>query len=111
MKIEIAKETGYSLVKLEGNVDAKTATEVQTAIVPLAKESPRVIVEMSGVSYMSSAGLRVMLLLYRQSVASKSQVVLVGVLKEIQEVMKVTGFLGFFTLADSVETAKALVLK
>jgi anti-sigma B factor antagonist len=60
---------------------------------------------MSRVDYLSSAGLRLLLLLYREIISRNGQLVLVGVYPEIRTVMSHTGFLSFFTLADSQQEA------
>jgi anti-sigma B factor antagonist len=65
----------------------------------------KLIIDMSRVDYLSSAGLRLLLLLYREITARKGQFVLVGVSPEVRTVMSHTGFLSFFTLADSRQDA------
>jgi len=68
-----------------------------------------VILDMSKVDYLSSAGLRLLLLIYREFAAKKGRLVLLGVSEDIQTVMLHTGFLNFFTLAGSrAEALKAL---
>jgi anti-sigma B factor antagonist len=62
-----------------------------------------VLVDLSAVPYMSSAGLRTMLLLYRNAQAVGTTVCLVGVSTELQEMMEATGFLGYFPVHDTVE--------
>ena len=64
---------------------------------------------MSGVEYMSSAGLRMLLSMYRQISRQNGSIVLVGLGEEIKDTMSVTGFLNFFTIRDTVdEGLKAL---
>jgi anti-sigma B factor antagonist len=77
----------------------------------LAAAAPdiKIILEMTQVPYMSSAGLRVLLAVYRQMTAQNGQVVLVGLVEEIKDTMSVTGFLDFFTTADSLEEAFAVL--
>ena len=50
---------------------------------------------MSGVEYMSSAGLRMLLSMYRQISRQNGGIVLVGLAEEIKDTMSVTGFLNF----------------
>jgi anti-sigma B factor antagonist len=59
--------------------------------------------DMSQVSYMSSAGLRMMLLLYLQAAGRDSKIALVGLSEEIEDTMSATGFLDYFTTRDTVE--------
>jgi anti-sigma B factor antagonist len=64
------------------------------------------MLDMTKVDYLSSAGLRLLLLTYREVTAARGKVVLLGVSREIQTVMSHTGFLSFFVLSDSPEKAK-----
>jgi len=52
---------------------------------------------------MSSAGLRMLLKLYRSVTGDSGQLVLAGISEEIQDTMEVTGFLQFFTTCSSLE--------
>ena len=47
-------------------------------------------------AYMSSAGLRMLLVIYRTIVGQGGKVVLVGLSEELQDTMALTGFLDFF---------------
>ena len=62
---------------------------------------------MSGVSYISSAGLRALLMLYRQMTANDGRVVLAGLTENIKDVMMVTGFLEFFDDYDTLQDGLA----
>ena len=65
----------------------------------------KLILDLSKVDYMSSAGLRVLLLLYRQVASQKGQIILVGLSPSILDTMSVTGFLKFFMVMDEIEAA------
>ena len=65
----------------------------------------KLTIDMSRVDYLSSAGLRLLLLLYREVTARNGKLVLLRVSPEIQTVMSHTGFLTFFTIADSLQEA------
>jgi anti-sigma B factor antagonist len=54
---------------------------------------------------MSSAGLRVMLVLYRTISGNNGKVILSGLNESIQDAMSATGFLKFFTTVDSRDAA------
>jgi len=61
---------------------------------------------MTAVSYLSSAGLRMLLLLYRQTQARRSRIALVGLSEEIRDTMSATGFLDYFVTAENVEEGR-----
>ena len=98
-----------TLITLVGDIDGSTAPGVQADVLAAAAPDIKMILEMTQVPYMSSAGLRVLLAVYRQMTAQNGQVVLVGLVEEIKDTMSVTGFLDFFTTADSLEEAFAVL--
>jgi anti-sigma B factor antagonist len=91
-----------NVVKLTGDLDGNTAPNVQAQIMPLATPNGKMILDMSDVSYMSSAGLRMLLVMYRTINGKSGKVVLVGLSEDIRDTMSMTGFLDFFTYFESL---------
>jgi anti-sigma B factor antagonist len=106
MNLETSEENGIGVARLEGSLDGKTAPEVREQLRPFLAANSKLIIDLTKVDYLSSAGLRLLLLLYRELSARKGSLVLVGVSDEIRMVMSHTGFLSFFTLAGSEAEAK-----
>lgn len=100
---------GTTVVTLTGELDGKTAPIAQQRIVPLIPHGGRILLDISGVSYMSSAGLRMMLLLYRQALSQDSRIALVGLSEEIEDTMSATGFLDFFVVGESLDSGLELL--
>lgn len=103
MKVKIEKVNVVSVIRLAGNIDAKTASKVKDQVLPLAQPESKILLDLSKVFYLSSAALRVLLLLYRQVTANKGKLVLIGLSVEIKDIMFVSGFLDFFTIYDTLE--------
>jgi len=104
IEIDIKTVEGIKVVELSGEVDASTAPEVQKQILPLAEPGSKILMDMTQVQYMSSAGLRMLLSMYRQTQGKEGKLVLVGLSEELQDRMSVvTGFLEFFTVSDTVD--------
>ncbi len=97
------------VVKVAGEIDALSAAMVQQKILPLAMPGCKIVLDMSKVAYMSSAGLRMLLSVYRQISTNKGRVVLVGLSDELKETMSMTGFLGYFTVEDTLELAFQII--
>lgn len=104
MEVYVKPQDAVTIVELVGEMDGKTAPVAQERILPLARPSAHLLLDMSQLSYMSSAGLRVMLLLHRKFTEVGGQIVLVGLNDNIRDTMSATGFLSFFALTDSLET-------
>jgi anti-sigma B factor antagonist len=109
--MEISSRTAddATVVILQGELDGKTAPAAQQQIVPLIPAQGRIVLDMHQVGYMSSAGLRMMLLLYRQALAKDTRIALAGLSEEIRDTMSATGFLDFFVVSDNVDEGLTLL--
>ncbi len=96
MNIELEEVDGVTVATLFGELDGRTAPIVQEKLLTLPKANGKALLDMSGVGYISSAGLRSLLMLYRHMAANDGRVALVGLAENIRDVMSVTGFLEFF---------------
>ena len=111
MEIQLKTVDGVMVVSLTGEISGRNAPDVQEQLLPLAQPGSRMLLNMSGVSYMSSAGLRTLLMLYRQINNQSGCVVLSNLQEMIQEMMSVTGFLDFFTAFGSEAEGIAALLE
>ena len=102
---------GITVITAEGSIDSKTASAFESTAIAAIQGQSEVIIDLTNVEFLSSAGLRVLLVAYRQIKARSGKVVLVGTSEEIQEVMSDTGFLGFLvtvlTLPEGLAILKA----
>ncbi len=103
MEISVNNGKDVTQVDLVGDIDGSTAPAVQAQILPLAGANAKILLNMSRVPYMSSAGLRMLLSTYRQLSTKGGKMVLVGLSEDIQDTMTVTGFLKFFTVCSTVD--------
>lgn len=107
MEIIITEQDHITLVAMSGDLDGKTSADAQAQILPLVHPETRLLLDMTGLRYMSSAGLRTMLLIYRKVSGSGGSVVLAGLAAEIRDTMSATGFLDYFITTDTVEAGLA----
>ena len=105
MKVTLSQENGVNVIAVEGSIDGKTAPMIRQEIGPTLESAKKVILDLSKVDYLSSAGLRLLLLIYREFSAKSGKLVLLGVSDDIRTVMSHTGFLNFFKLAGSMPEA------
>ena len=105
MEIKIKTKNNILIITLKGSIDSKTAPEVQQKVLESSVNSKNVIIDLTSVDFVSSACLRVLLMLYRQIKVKNGKVVLVGVSEEITDIMSMTGFINFFEIIDTVENA------
>jgi anti-sigma B factor antagonist len=108
MTVDIKEQNNVVIVSITGSIDSKTAGEFQKQILEGTADTSKVIMDLSKVDFVSSAGLRILLMVYRQIKSKDGKVILVGVSEEIQDVMSITGFINFFEISESVDNGMKL---
>jgi len=107
MKVSIQETAAAVIATIEGSIDSKTAPDLQQSILPVINDRNKMVLDLTEVTFVSSAGLRVLLMVYRQLKAKDGKVFLVGVSDEIKDVMFMTGFITFFEISPTLEYALA----
>jgi anti-sigma B factor antagonist len=102
--VDIRQQTIGSIrvISLHGDLDGRSSSVAQEQILPALPADGRVLLDLSDVPFISSAGLRTMLLIYRQAQCVNSTVALLGLSDELRGVLSATGFLAFFIVTDSL---------
>lgn len=104
MEVEQELIKNWQVIKVTGEIDSKTVSTLRDFIDEKLVENTAVALDLEKVPFMSSAGLRTLLTLQRKTTSMKVDLALIGVANEIQDTMKVTGFLQYFKLYDSIES-------
>lgn len=108
--MEIAKEmtAGYCVVTLAGRLDAVTAPEVEGYLGGLVQEGQTALaVDLAGVDYVSSAGLRVFLVTAKKLKATGGELTLTGLAGNVKEVIEISGFPSIMPCFDSLKDLPA----
>jgi anti-sigma B factor antagonist len=83
---------GIARITLDGELDASSAPDFKAAIEKVAADKPRRLVLMlSGLEYMASAGLRV-LIFAKQKLGGATDIFVVGAQPAIVDTLEMTGF-------------------
>ncbi len=109
MEIQTRRVNAIQIVSVQGDIDSKTAPTFQDMLLPICSSSNNLVLDMSQVTFMSSAGLRVLLALYRRAAQENSYLVLVGLSEELQDTMSATGFLDYFETYATVDEGIAAI--
>lgn len=90
---------GWQVVAARGELDSHTAPAFEAAgRAALAAGARRLALDLGGVSYTSSAGLRVLLLLLRLAQEAGAELVLCAPQEQVREVLDVSGFAPLFAV-------------
>ena len=95
------------LISVKGRVDSYTAPQLNEAIAKVTKAGRyKIVLDMSGLEYMSSAGFRTLLVGQKNCKRyNRGEVVLAAVTKRIYEAIELTGFTPLFKIFDDVTAA------
>jgi anti-anti-sigma factor len=91
MQIEDAGVPGIAVAVLEGRLDTATAPAIEGQLLQQLN-GQRVVLDMSGVGFVSSAGLRVLLKAAKAAKTSGNGFVLCGLQPAVREVYEISGF-------------------
>lgn len=93
MKTEVTHEENITTVAVSGSVDALTAPDLARAIVDqIAEGHVYLVVDLTGVEFMSSAGLRTLLGAVKESRSQGGDLRIASTNPGIDKVLKMSGF-------------------
>ena len=106
LDINVESMARVELVTVSGRVDSNSAGELEKAVNDIiARHKHNLVLELSGVDYMSSAGLRVLISALRTCKGKRGNVCLVAVNERVDEVLELAGIKPMFTIYDNTTSA------
>lgn len=101
MEIDIRKtDNGYQ-VNLVGRLDTPAAVEAQKDFGELIENADKKItIDCTELKYISSSGLRLFLMLRKETSTKGGHLTVINVNEDIKEVFKITGFLNLFEIKN-----------
>jgi len=108
MEIQDRQVNGVTVLALKGSIDALTAPTIAEAIqAQIRKGNIRLVADMSGVDYTSSAGLRVILGAIKDTRSQGGDFRLAGVKADVMKVLTLSGYTNILKLFDTLDAAVA----
>ena len=100
MKITKEKNDNILLVKLIGRLDTNTAPVLDNDLKDELDDVDRLELDLAELDYISSAGLRTVLVLHKKMTAKKGVLAVLHPKDEVMEVFDMTGFSSFLKIED-----------
>jgi anti-anti-sigma factor len=108
MDVVVEQRTVTTVVRITGSVDGLTADALLAALQEqIEAGNTRLIADLSGVSYTSSAGLRALLATVKQARSAGGDFRLASVMPPVHKVLEMSGFTTILKLYPDVELAVA----
>lgn len=97
MKIDQIRNSGTLTLAIEGRIDTKTAPELEEVLNEALDGVTSLTFDLEQVGYISSAGLRV-LLMAQKIMNKQGDMTVTNVSEDIMEIFEVTGFTDILTI-------------
>jgi anti-sigma B factor antagonist len=101
MEILTIETSGVAVVSVTGSIDALTSEPVAKAL----SGKKQVVLDLGGVEFMSSAGLRMILGALKESRSSGGDLRIAAAQPGVEKVLKISGFTSILKTYSDVKTA------
>lgn len=107
MEISVTAMGKCDLIVVNGRIDSYTAPDLSEALNKITQNGRyKLILEMNGVTYVSSAGLRVLIDVQKTCKRmSQGEVLLVNIPQRVYETLELAGFVPLFRFYSNVDSA------
>ncbi len=108
MNINIDENDKALIISVAGKLDVKTSPELETVILDQVKNIDKpFVLNFEGLNYISSAGLRVVLIAAKHLKLKKYDLLIAGLKGTVKDVFELSGFYSIFKIFGTVEDAIA----
>lgn len=109
MELQYSKlENNLRLIKLIGRLDISGVNEIETKFSDCCSgENPRVIVDLSGVDFLASIGIRLLTLSAKLIASRGGRMVLLNPTSDVKDVLDITGVPAIIPIYYDLKSAEA----
>lgn len=97
MTIKKTKQDDMLIIEIEGRLDTMTAPDLENELNKSLDDVKKLVLDLDGLKYISSAGLRVVLAAQKR-MSKQGELVIRNVDEVVMEVFEVTGFSDILTI-------------
>jgi anti-anti-sigma factor len=106
MVIKITTQGNITVVSMEGSLDTNTSKEAGDQLNKLVADgNKKLLVDLSNLDYVSSAGLRILLATTKALKPLKGEMRICGLNETVNEVFEISGFTMIFNVFKTAEEA------
>ena len=110
MQVDQRRDGDVLTIALNGRLDGQSSAEFEpTLLTTLADGSGRVVIDCGELAYVSSAGLRVLLMAAKQMRQGGGRLALSGLNETVRQVFDVSGFSSLFEIHGSAAEARSAI--
>lgn len=107
MQISEQTRDGALVIQASGRLDSSSAGGLEAVLPARIQTHDKVVLNLTDVAYVSSAGLRVLLIGAKAARGKGHKLVLTGLSDSVREVFDISGFSSIFAIEADVDSALA----
>ena len=102
MNLNYIEQNNRGIIKISGRIDSLNYTDFEKQIFNIIKENKLdIFLDCSSLTYISSAGLRVFLLLQKKMNENNRGLTIINLIPTIKEIFEITGFTSIFNISKN----------
>ncbi|MES2495949.1 MAG: STAS domain-containing protein [Pseudomonadota bacterium] len=109
VEIEEIAVGAVTVVVVQGRLDGLAAPALDDRLAGLTTRGTKLVLDMAGLDYASSAGLRVLLKAAKQTKASKGRFALAAITPTVEKIFEISGFTTIFDIYPDRDQAAAAI--
>ena len=99
MDISVTRNGTEATIAVVGSLNANTATDLEATVEETMADCTSAVFDFTDLEYISSAGLRVLMVAYKKAAAAGGTISVTGACEEVREVFEITGFSDLFAIS------------
>ena len=104
--VDVTEQGGVTIVTISGHLDASSSPALEQTLKALLEQGKKaLLLQLAGLDYISSAGMRVFLMLYKHLQSSGGELGVCQLREQVMDMFEITGFVGLFRIFISEEEA------
>lgn len=105
MTITVTRDDNIKIIALNGQLDVASSDKARDEVISLLDSKPTII-SLEKVSYVSSSGLRALLMIAKTAKSKKINMIYAAAIPEVIDVFEMTGFIKMLRCVNTIEDAE-----
>jgi anti-anti-sigma factor len=107
MEVTEGRAGNATTLRIVGRVDSSVSKVLEQKVQDVVSRDEHVVVDLGGMNYVSSAGLRSFIVLAKHARAKNKTIALTAMRDEVVEIFEISGLLELFSVYDTLDAAVA----
>lgn len=105
MTVTVERDDDIKIIALDGELQAGNADDIRDEVIGLIDKKP-MIISLEKCTYVSSAGLRALLMIAKTAKSRGVKVIYAAIIEEVEDIFKMTGFIKMLKCVKTIEDAE-----